>query len=126
MLIVVAYSCFLSAYYASFQMTTNKYLLAIEWITTVSFALDIIFNCMRIYIGPDGRPVRQHSKIIKRYMVSGRFFFDVVATIPFSEILENGDSLVIVKLLRMFRLPRIVRIFSLERFQFIGNLITRN
>jgi len=60
MLVVVAYSCFTSAYYTAFDFPEDVGLVWMEHITTLFFCLDIIFNCMRMYHGSDGSWVREH------------------------------------------------------------------
>lgn len=49
MLGIIGYSCFTSAYYICFNMTTDPYLLRIEDVTYILFGLDIIFNFFRSY-----------------------------------------------------------------------------
>jgi len=70
---------------------------------------------MREYIEPDSTTwVREHSKIAKKYVKSGWFFFDVLATFPFYML--DTANLIWFKLLRMIRIPRIVYWLDLSKF----------
>mmetsp|Transcript_117341 Transcript_117341/g.163294 ORF Transcript_117341/g.163294 Transcript_117341/m.163294 type:complete len:90 (-) Transcript_117341:1450-1719(-) len=70
---------------------------------------------MREYIEPDSTTwVREHSKIAKKYLKSGWFLFDVVATFPF--YMFDTANLIWFKLLRMIRIPRIVNLLDLSKF----------
>lgn len=116
-LIVIAYSCFTTFYYAAFNFPSdNKTALYLEHTVLVFFTLDIILNFMREYIEPDSTTwVREHSKIAKKYFKSGWFFFDVLATFPFY-IFDTAGDLIWFKLLRMIRIPRIVNLLDLSKF----------
>jgi len=71
---------------------------------------------MREYIEPDSTTwVREHSKIAKKYVKSGWFFFDLLATFPFY-LFNNANDLIWFKLLRMIRIPRIVNLLDLSKF----------
>lgn len=61
MLAIIGYSCFTSAYYLGYKMTTNYYLLRVEDVTYCFFALDICFNFVRIGKDKDGAEIRSHS-----------------------------------------------------------------
>mmetsp|Transcript_16560 Transcript_16560/g.11697 ORF Transcript_16560/g.11697 Transcript_16560/m.11697 type:complete len:129 (-) Transcript_16560:1078-1464(-) len=116
-LIVIAYSCFTSFYFTAFTLPRdNQTIMYLEHTVLVFFSLDIILNFMREYIEPDSTTwVREHSKIAKKYIKSGWFFFDVLATFPFYVFNSAGD-LIWFKLLRMIRIPRIVNLLDLSKF----------
>lgn len=82
MLIVIAYSCFSSAYYVAFDFPTDLSLLILEHFVFASFTFEIIFKCMRLPHNADNSE-RSHLQIIKRYIKSGWFFLDFLATFPF-------------------------------------------
>jgi hypothetical protein len=48
MLIVIAYSCFTSAYFISFSFADGPELNLLEHVVFVSYTLDIMFNFMRL------------------------------------------------------------------------------
>lgn len=82
MLLVIGYSCFSSAYYCAFDFPTEEGLIILEHFVFASFTLEIIFNCCRLPPNAD-ESERNHLSIIKRYLRSGRFFLDFLATFPF-------------------------------------------
>ena len=54
------------------------------------------------------------SKIAKRYVFRGPFLIDFVAVFPFSTLLDN--NVLVTKMLRMFRLPRLMKLIDINRF----------
>lgn len=58
--------------------------------------------------------IRDHKKIAKRYILSGWFFIDFAATFPISYVV--GSSVLWSRLLRLFRLPKLIKILDLSRF----------
>ena len=123
MLIIIGYSCFTSAYYLTFHMTTSPALLYVEDITYICFGIDITLNFFRVFQDKEGVWIYDHEKIAKRYARS-TLFFDVISTFPFYLLPEDTINLNF-KLVRLFRLTRVVRIFDLQRFMTIGNYIAR-
>jgi hypothetical protein len=120
MLFVIAFSCFSSAYYCAFDFPTEQSLLILEHFVFASFTFEIIFKCMRLPPNADITE-RSHLNIIKRYFKSGWFFLDFLATFPFYLIQNNseGDDNafgVLFKLLRMVRIPKILNLLDLSRF----------
>ena len=122
MMLVILYSCIMSAYYAAFSLPSMKILSFLEWVTLCSFSTDIIFNFMRMIQGPDGSYIKSHSVIAKNYLKTS-LLFDLAATVPFDRIIS--DDFIIVKLLRLMRLPRVVRLFDLQRFKKLGTFISQ-
>jgi hypothetical protein len=57
---------------------------------------------------------RSHKKIALRYMLHGSFLVDFVSIFPF-QFLYSGSSL-ITKLFRLFRLPRLIKLVDVGRF----------
>lgn len=108
MLGIIGYSCFTSAYYLTFKMTVDFYLLRIEDVTYVIFGLDIFFNFFRIYKDKNGVEMRSHYDIAKNYL-GGTLIIDLISTFPFY-LLPNIQ--LNLKIIRLFRLARIVKIFD--------------
>jgi hypothetical protein len=123
MLVIIAYSCFTTAYYFAFRMTTDPVLLYIEYITYICFGFDIIFNFFRIIVTKDGDEIRDHTKIAKNYFTSGRLIIDLLSTFPFFLLGDGGGGY--AKMLRMVRLTRIMRIFNEKLFVNIGDYAFR-
>ena len=125
MLIVIAYSCFTSAYYVAFEFPTDPILLGLEHCVFVFFTLEIIFKCVSVSPNAD-ESERSHLKIIKKYMRNGTFFMDFAATFPFY-LIESGSEQedptaesegsysVLLKLLRMVRIPKILNLLNIDR-----------
>jgi hypothetical protein len=117
MLIIVAYSCFASAYFTAFDFPKGDLLLwNLEHIVFVSFTFDIIFTFVRIPDNGGDEKQKNHSTIAKKYLKSGMFFFDVLATFPFYLMSSSGDLGIWFKLLRLVRIPRIVALLDLSKF----------
>jgi hypothetical protein len=85
MLLIISYACFSSAYYVAFDFPRDNILLFdLEHVVFAFFTMDIVFNFMRVpesMDGPNGK--RDHLTILKTYVKSGWFFFDLIATFPF-------------------------------------------
>mmetsp|Transcript_15224 Transcript_15224/g.20611 ORF Transcript_15224/g.20611 Transcript_15224/m.20611 type:complete len:144 (+) Transcript_15224:554-985(+) len=121
MLLVILYSCITSAFFTAFDFPSEGFIYNMEHFVFGCFTLDIIFNFMRQYQDYKTNSwVTSHSDIAKRYFKSGWFFFDFIATFPFYLLPQEEDSgssnLILFKLLRMIRLPRIKHLFSYARF----------
>jgi CRP-like cAMP-binding protein len=87
------------------------------------FAIDIIVNFFYTFIDKDGDEIFQLKAIAKNYIVSGRFFIDLAATIPF-ELLptlfgmdSSSKTLGLFQILKMVRLLRLRRIVSYLRLK---------
>ena len=117
MLMIIVYSCITTAYFTIFDLPhDSSFFYYMEHVGFISFSLDFIFNLMRQYRDIDGTFVTQHKKIVTKYVKSGWFFIDIIATFPYF-LLSNGDNLIMVKLIRLIRLPRIIRIFNVKSFK---------
>lgn len=130
MLLIIAYACFSSAYFVAFDFPAgNMLLLGLEHAVFAAFTLDIIFNLMRVpesLDGPNGK--RNHFVLLKAYFKSGWLVLDVLATFPFYLIPTNGGTSSLgmwFKLLRLVRLPKILNLLDLERFnKFVEILVS--
>ena len=72
MLLIVAYSCFSSAYFTAFDFPANNELVyQLENVVFSFFLLDIIFNFMRVPDNDGDEKIRDHSTVAKRYLRSG-------------------------------------------------------
>lgn len=129
MLFVIAYSCFTSAYYISFEFPDNDVLMIFEHVVFASYSIDILFNFMRLPPNQEGNinaeSERSHLAILKRYLKSGWFFLDIAATFPFylfSNVSGGGG----LKLLRMVRIPKILNLVDENRFDRIVEILVRS
>jgi len=114
---LVAYSCFTTVYYVAFDDVPSNVLEIVNYIVEGSFFLDFSFNFLTEYTDPDSyQKVRQLSMISKRYVFRGWFIIDFVSIIPFQYFLEGSGPKVQTKLLRLFRLPRMMKLIDISRF----------
>ena len=89
MLLIILYSCIVSAFLICFDLPYIQWIFALDIFTTICFILDIIFNLCRQYRDLNGTFVRSHRLIIARYAKSGWLFFDIIATFPLQYILSS-------------------------------------
>jgi hypothetical protein len=79
-----------------------------------------VLNFLTEYKDPESyETVRSFSKIAKRYIFKGSFILDFLAVFPFNLIFRNSEKasvLTAVKLLRLFRLPRLAKLIDITRF----------
>ena len=102
-------------------------MMASDSIIDILFAVDIVVNFMTTYINPKtGVVVTNPNRIVKNYIFRGRFFVDLLASIPFDKLIssepgENGeindDYSTILGLLKMVRLLRLGRIITFMKFK---------
>lgn len=75
------------------------------------FLIDILLNFIQAYQNPETqKDVKNLKDIAKNYIFNGWFFIDLVAIIPFDKLIDQGK---IAKLLRLCRLPRLAKLFSI-------------
>lgn len=93
--------------------TPNKYLKAMDIITTVIFCLDIIVQFRTSYIDR-GIVVTEPRLVAKRYLRSW-FIIDLISGLPF-EILLNYTGMYgqLLKILRLVRLGRLMKLFKMN------------
>jgi len=64
-----------------------------------------------------------HKDIAKAYFKSGWFFFDVVATFPFYMIEISGNYTTLFKLMRLIRIPRVLKLLDAKKFNDLVRLV---
>ncbi len=110
MLLVIAYSCFTSAYYIAFSFPDGvPAFLELEHVVFGSYTLDIVFNFLRIPTtevnSQKQLEMRSHLYIAKKYFKSGWLLLDLLATFPFYML--NNVNGIGFKMIRMVRIPKI-------------------
>lgn len=94
-----------------------------EYTIDLLFVVDLIFNCFTTYVNEEGEEVTRGKEIRRHYLRSGNLGLDVIAVIPFDDIVEwadagiNSTSLRIVRCLKLIRLFRLRRIISLLKIR---------
>ena len=109
-----------------------------ENLCTLFFTLDIIFNFMRV---PDDRDINSenkvtHSTIGLRYIKGGKFFVDVIATVPlylityvqgeknnWAETESSNQYGVFLKLVRLVRISRLINLLDPSAVHKIGEIL---
>ena len=124
-LAVIAYSCFTSMFFCSFDydFMDDKLLYSLEFVVLVFFSADLIFNFFREPSKSEGDKIWTHTEIAKNYL-KGSFFIDTLATFPFFLIKTEGSNFgLYFKLLRMVRLPKIMNLLDMEKFNKVSEAI---
>ena len=112
--IILVYSCFTTAYFAAFAFPPQPAFMIMEHIVFASFALDMIISSIRVRINTKNEDI-SHIKLLKAYVKSKEFWIDLLATFPFylfQEMLKGNNNVVVIKLVRLFRIPVVLSYFS--------------
>ena len=132
MLVIIVYSCFTSMYFAAIDFDICvPWIFWVENLVTLFFTLDIFFKFLRL---PENKEPHQvtHGMIALAYVKSGSLFFEVIATAPlylfnyFAETPcvhdpDGGTQYGVI--LKLFRLVRIKRIFTLLEMNRVNKLV---
>lgn len=90
-------------FYITFNSSHSQGQEIFDWIVNLMFLLDLIHNFLKEYEDPETfQDVRDFKKIAKQYVFSFQFWIDALSTFPWQLF---GDSLGILRLLRIFRFP---------------------
>ncbi|CDW72458.1 cation channel family protein [Stylonychia lemnae] len=142
MLILVGYSCFTTIYQyyyidhkysVSFGIEVDGVFSNIDDVVTGFFGMDLLtsntntsqkssmlIDFMMEYQDQETfQMIRDHKKIAKKYIMGGWFFIDFAATFPINYVV--GGSVLWSRLLRLFRLPQLIKILDLSRFNRSSN-----
>lgn len=92
----------------------------VETMIDVVFIIDIIINFRTAYLSPfDHALITKPSKIALNYLLSARFYIDVLASLPYDLIILiiglQSDAFRLLKVLKLSRLFRISRLIRLLR-----------
>lgn len=132
MLVIIVYSCFTSMYFAAIDFDICvPWIFWVENLVTVFFTLDIFFKFLRL---PENKEPHQvtHGMIALAYIKSGSLFFEVIATAPLylfnyfahtpcKHEPDGGSQYSVI--LKLFRLVRIKRIFTLLEMNRVNKLV---
>lgn len=68
----------------------SKFMNTLERVIDVFFFLDIILNCRTTFINPKTNiEILDQKRVFITYFKSIRFFVDMLASIPFDQLIEN-------------------------------------
>ena len=90
-----------------------------NYITFVFFIIDIIINFRTTYIANNNDEIVDPKMIAKKYLSSSMFWFDLISTLPISEISDlrgSSGSTAYVKWLKQLKVFRILRLAKLSKF----------
>jgi potassium voltage-gated channel Eag-related subfamily H protein 6 len=130
-MLLAIYNCISIPFNASFAPDPIIYYEIWEGLVDVCFAVDIVINFRTTYVNSStGLEVIGGWKVAWNYIRSGRFFVDLMASIPFERFFllffEAGDSqtafqlLGLLKLIRLLRLGRVIRYMKFKTGLKIG------
>jgi hypothetical protein len=106
-----------------FDFMADPVLYALELVVLIFFSADLVFNFFREPTKGDLDKTWTHTEIAKNYL-KGSFFIDILATFPFFLIKTEGSNFgLYFKLLRMVRLPKIMNLLDMEKFNKVSEAI---
>jgi hypothetical protein len=119
------YNCINIPFIVAFDgaFTESITFVVFDYIIDFCFFLDIVFNFRTTYVNSKtGTEVIDPKKVLLNYTLHGRFFVDLLATIPFeivaSVILpDNNFSFQLFGLMKLVRLLRLGRIITYMKFK---------
>lgn len=119
------YNCVSIPYSVAFQseFSTHISITIFNYLIDFCFFLDIVFNFRTTYVNSKtGTEIISPNQIFMNYTFHGRFFIDLLATIPFelvvAVIMPNTTfSFEIFGLLKLIRLLRLGRIITYMKFK---------
>jgi hypothetical protein len=95
----------------------------LETMVDIVFFFDIVINFRTIYFSSlTNDKITEPIKIAKNYIFSGRFFIDLIASVPVDLFLlmvnsSNNRAFSIIKILKLTRLFRLNKIVSFIRYK---------
>jgi hypothetical protein len=122
-MILAIWNCVSIPYDVSFEVENTIYGY-FDNVTDLCFAADIVFNFRTTFINiKTGFEVVESGKIVRNYIQSGRFFVDLLASIPFDSLFsiiapgQGGMTFKLFGLLKLVRLLRLGRIIRYMKFK---------
>lgn len=115
MLIVTLGSVLLAPYRLSFDSKSSPTTFGMELFTDIIFGIDILINFRTSYLTLNGQIHMTDPGYVRRYYLRTWFTADFLSTFPFELIYEavsgtDEGGIVFVKLLRLFKLLRVVKL----------------
>jgi hypothetical protein len=128
-ILLALWNCIYIPIDVAFKPDKSQGMVISDSVIDVCFAVDIIINFMTTYINPKtGVVVTNPTRIVKNYVFRGRFWVDLLASIPFDKVFATDPDLVgidgtekdystVLGLLKMVRLLRLGRIITFMKFK---------
>ena len=86
----------------------TPWFLTFNYFIDFAFFFDILVNFRTTYFNKDGDEIFNPKDIAKRYVLGGRFFIDLLASVPLDGISKELEIFGLLKLIRLSRLSRII------------------
>lgn len=92
----------------------NVAFIFIDWVINIVFIIDIGINFRTTYINTKtGKEIWDSSKIAKKYVLGGKFWIDLLSSIPFDGLMIESisflNALGMLKLIRTARISKIIQ-----------------
>lgn len=118
-LLLVGYSCITTVYAVSFVSDQSFTMIVIGYLVDALFFIDMVLSFLHAKIDEHTRQETRDIKDIAIIYLTSWFIVDFVSIFPFGLIIgEDGLS---AKLLRLFRMPRMIKLLDKKR---IKNILT--
>ena len=133
-MVLALWNCISIPFDVAFQPEQSLTYIIVEYIIDICFGLDIVIAFRTTYINTKtGHEVVEGSRIALNYIITGRFFVDLAASIPFENLyimftnVDTSDNdnlelklLGLLKLVRLLRLGRIIRYMKFKQGLKVG------
>lgn len=126
-MVLAIWNCISIPFVVAFEPEKELVYAYFEHFIDVCFAIDIVIAFRTTFINAKtGFEVVEGSKIALNYILTGRFFIDLAASIPFEEVYtlfvddkgqESSTELKLLGLLKLVRLLRLGRIIRYMKFK---------
>jgi hypothetical protein len=123
-ILLALWNCIYIPIDVSFRPEKSAGITISDAVIDILFAVDIVINFMTTYVNEKtGITVSNPTRIVKNYLFKGRFFVDLLASIPFDKVLPTSDNpedtqtATVLGLLKMVRLLRLGRIITFMKFK---------
>lgn len=123
-MLLAIYNCVSIPFNASFAPESIIYYVIFEHSIDVLFAVDILINFRTSFVhSKTGLEVVDSKIIARNYVLGGRFWIDLLASIPFERIYTliqpgtNSGTLELLGLLKLVRLLRLGRVIRYMKFK---------
>jgi len=94
------------------EVTQQSWYLIIDFGVDFFFCLDIAVNLSTTYYNVDGDEIFDRKKIAFKYVLGGRFWVDVLSTIPFDDMIPSVKFLKLLGTLKLIRITRLTKIIN--------------
>ena len=131
--VVLIYVTFALTFELAFIKSSNAFFQMSEYITSILFFFDLIFNFNKVYQDQSGKLIVNRKKIIWNYLKCW-FIIDFISCFPFYLFTKTGKESIVqsiktTKILRYFKIIRILRLLKfVKKFfpQYLKNRSKRN